>query len=231
MKNQASQPHQACAQWSNRILIASLAGIIYLTLFPFRIDFAAPHAFHISPFLLGTSVKASGHFDFFLNVLLFVPFGFGLSAQLRKRGSSRRASLLLALAAGAVTSYVVEFLQLYIETRDSGWGDVISNTSGAVAGFFLFDRWGEALLQHLSGWEERVETCLSLRRTCIFLLVYLGFFFTISIPLQKETRLSNWDTASLMFVGSDGTAQHAWRGQISRLQSGTGLSRRNRRVN
>ena len=218
MKDQASQPHQACAQWSNRILIASLAGIICLTLFPFRIDFAAPHAFHRSPFLLGTGVKYTGHFDFLLNVLLFVPFGFGLSAHLRKRGGSRRASLLLALAAGAVTSYVVEFLQLYIETRNSGWDDVISNTTGAVAGFFLFDQWGEALLQHLSGWEERVETCLSLRRTCIFLLVYLGFFFTLSIPLQEETRLSNWDTTSVMFVGGDGTAQYAWRGQISRLQ-------------
>jgi glycopeptide antibiotics resistance protein len=218
MKNQTSQPPQESSHWSNRILIASLIGIAYLTLFPFRFDFAVRHSLRRPPFLLGGGLKHVGHVDFFLNVLLFVPFGAGLAAQMRKRGASRTAALVVALAAGAITSYVVEFLQLYIPMRDSGWTDIVSNSMGSVAGFLLFESCGAMVLKPVSRWEERVGIWLSLRRTCVFLLVYLGFFFTLSIPLQRETRLSNWDTTVPMFIGSDGTARHAWRGQIAKLQ-------------
>src|ERR1700682_4465854 len=204
MKKHSSEPPQAWSQWSNRILILSLIGIAYLTFFPFRFDFAAVHPPNGSPFLLGPPVKHSEHISVFLNVLLFVPFGFGLSGQLRKRGVSRGRALILTLAAGAIASYMVEFLQFYIPTRNSGWDDVTPNTAGAVVGFLLFDRWGEIVLKPLSAWEARVEAWFSLRRACIFLLAYLGFFFTLSIFLQRESRLSNWDMTVPMFVGSDG---------------------------
>src|SRR5882762_7126386 len=167
MHKQSSQPQQAHSQWANRILILSFIGIIYLTLFPFRIDFATPQSHSISPFFLGPSLKHGDHMGFFLNLLLFVPFGFGFSAQLRKGGVSRGRVLALALAAGAVTSYCVELLQFYIPTRNSAWDDVTPNTAGAIVGFLVFDRWGEMLLKPLSAWGERVEAWLSLRRACI----------------------------------------------------------------
>jgi glycopeptide antibiotics resistance protein len=218
MTTQSSQAPQASSRWANRILILSFIGIIYLTLFPFRLDFGAPQSRSTSPFFLGPSLKHGDPLDFFLNLLLFVPFGFGFSAQLRKRGLSSGRVFALALAAGAVTSYCVEFLQFYIPTRSSGWDDVTPNTLGAILGSLLFDRWGEMLLKPLSALGERVETWVSLRRACIFLLAYLAFFFLLSIPLQRETRLSNWDTTVPMFVGSDGSPRHAWKGQIAKLQ-------------
>src|SRR5579863_6416784 len=136
MKTQDLPQQQACAAWSNRILILSLLGIACLTFFPFRFDFAPWHRLHASTFFLGRTLKHGGSVeDFLLNVLLFVPFGFGVSALVRKRGGSQWTSLLLALLAGAGVSYVVELLQLYIPARDSGWEDVISNTTGSVAGF------------------------------------------------------------------------------------------------
>src|SRR6266571_8482603 len=199
LKMQPSQPPQAWSQWPNRILILSLIGIACLTLFPFRFDFAAPQSRNLSPFFLGPSLKHGDSLDFFLNLLLFVPFGFGFSAQLRERGAKKGVTLALALAAGVVTSYVVEFLQFYIPTRNSAWDDITSNTSGAVVGCLLFDRCGEMLLKPLSAWGERTEAWLSVRRACIFLLAYLGFFIILSIPLQRETRLSNWDTTVPMF--------------------------------
>ena len=213
-----SQLPKAWSQWSNRILILSLVGIVYFTFFPFRLDFASPQSRTTSPFLLGPSLKHGEHVEFFLNVLLFVPFGFGLSAQFRKRGVSKGRVLLLALAAGAMTSYGVELLQFFIPTRNSAWDDITPNTLGAVLGFLLFDPWSEMLLNPLSRWEENVGRWLSLRRARFFLAAYLGFFFLVSIPLQQETRLSNWDSDVPMFVGSDGTARHAWKGQIARLQ-------------
>jgi glycopeptide antibiotics resistance protein len=218
MKKKFPQPHQAASQWANRILILSFIGIVLFTLFPFRLDFAFPQSRTTSPFFLGPDLKHGDHLDFFLNLLLFVPFGFGFSAGLRKRGVSRWQVLALALVAGAITSYVVEFLQFYIPTRNSGWDDILPNTSGAVVGFLLFDRCGEMLLKPLTEWGEKVEAWTSLRRACFCLLAYLGFFFLLSIALQRETRLSNWDTTVPMFVGSDGTARHAWKGQIAKLQ-------------
>jgi hypothetical protein len=71
--------------WSNRILILAIAGILFLTLYPFRFDFHAP-ARMVSPFLLGKGFKVHGLYDAFLNVLLFTPFGFGLAEKLSVAG-------------------------------------------------------------------------------------------------------------------------------------------------
>lgn len=209
---------QGCSRWSNRVLILSVLGIIYLTLFPFQIHFAHPHSFHGSPFLLGDSPKAVGTSDFFLNVLLFVPFGFGLSLQLCKRRIGRWTTTLAALVAGACVSYTVELLQLYIPGRDSGWEDVISNTTGSVAGTFVFALCGAAILEWVSKHADSFEDWLSPRRMALSLAVYFAFCFGISIPLQKETRLSNWDTQCSLIVGNDATGQNPWRGQIFVLQ-------------
>src|ERR1700674_2014384 len=180
-------PHQqVCAEWSNRILILSLLGIAYLTLFPFKFDFSLTFVFQRYPFLLNTSVKRSMFLDFFLNVLLFVPFGFGLSALLRQRGRSRWISLLAALAVGAGVSYLVEVLQFYIPARYSGWGDVISNTAGSVAGFFLFQLCGGALLEELSIWEKAFEGWLSPRRAALLLVAYFAICAGISVHLKNE---------------------------------------------
>ena len=218
MKNQALWSYLGCARWSNRLLLGSLVGIAYLTLFPFRFDFAA-HSSSWSPFLLGESLKSGQHSDFFLNILLFIPFGFGVSCWARKRGVSRAGALLWALAGGFLVSYVVELLQHYIPTRNSAWDDIPPNSMGAVAGFLIFEFCGGALLRMISKWEDIFERWLSPLRTAMVLLVYFGLWFGISIPLQQQTRLSNWDTQCGLFVGNDATGQNAWKGKVSRLQA------------
>jgi VanZ family protein len=218
MKTQDLPLQQASARWSNRILILSLLGIAWLTLFPFQLQFTAASAFHRSPFLLGATVKEIQYSDFFLNILLFVPFGFGICAQVRKQGGSRWSLLLLALAAGAVVSYLVEFLQLYIPDRDSGWVDVISNTMGSVVGFFLFELCGGAILKVLSVSEDLFAAWLSPRRTALLLAAYFAGWFGFSVILQNETRLSNWDPQCTLVAGNDATGENPWRGQIFLLQ-------------
>src|SRR5258708_36642019 len=116
MKKRSSLPPRALSQWSNRILILSLIGIVYFTFFPFRFDFAAPHPGNAPPFFLGPAQKHGVHLEFFLNVLLFVPFGFGFSAQLRKRGIGRGRGLLHALAAGARVPCTAEVLPVCCST-------------------------------------------------------------------------------------------------------------------
>jgi len=207
------------SRWANRILILSLLGIVYLTLFPFRFTSAPWHRLHAAVFLLGNSHKGySSALDAFLNILLFVPFGFGLSTRVRKWRDSRWRCVILALAAGVAASYTVELLQLFIPMRDSGWNDVITNSTGSVAGYFLFEFYGGAILQEAQKYEDAVEAWFSPRRGVLLLLVYFGIAFGISILLQRETRLSNWDSQCTLLVGNDASGGNPWRGQVLLLQ-------------
>ena len=218
MKTQDLPYQQVSANWSNRILILSLLGIAYLTLFPFQSPFVPTFELHRSPFLLGISGKRPSYWDFFLNVLLFVPLGFALCAKVRKRGGRRWISLLLSLAVGAGVSYAVEFMQLYIPSRDSGWADVISNTTGSVAGFFLFELCGGAILEVSSAIESFFRKWLLPPRVALLLASYFIVCFGVSGVLQKETRLSNWDPRCVLFLGNDASSQSPWMGQVFQLQ-------------
>jgi glycopeptide antibiotics resistance protein len=203
--------------WADRILILAVVGILFLTLYPFRIDFHTPGGIRY-PFLLGKSLKTAGFYDAFLNVLLFTPFGFGVAAKLRERGKSRPFVFLVALIAGACFSYTIEFLQIYIPERDSGWEDVFTNSSGAVVGFLLFDAFGAFLLPVLSRCERALATVLAGWRAALMLLVYFGLWFAASIPLQREARLSDWNTDVLLTIGNDANGKNPWAGQVRLVQ-------------
>ena len=210
----------ADSRWSTRILLLGLAGILFLTLYPFRFDL--PH--HLTA--NGPSVlvqgwgKDSGPFDSFLNVLLFIPFGFGLAGRFQERGKSRLLTLGLTLAIGALISYTIESLQVYVPSRDSGWEDVLTNSIGAVVGCLLFILCGPAVLRFLSTCETALESFLTPGRSALVLAIYIGLWIAISVPLQEESRLSNWDPSSLLVIGNAASGQpsSAWRGKVFRLE-------------
>lgn len=209
---------RACERWSNRILILAMLGIACLTLFPFEVRLPLPQAFARSPFYLGGSDKPLHSVDFFLNVLLFVPFGFGISAQVRKRGGNAWIALVLSVAAGAFVSYLVELAQLYIPGRDSGWDDVISNTTGAFVGALFFALGGAAFLEEFSKGADSVERWLTGPRAALVLVAYFAGVFGLTAHLQNKTRLSNWNTQAFLCVGNDASGGTPWRGQVFLLQ-------------
>src|ERR1700740_1580765 len=96
MKNQASrsQLENTASSWSNRILALAVTGILFLTLYPFRFSLHANPALNGSPFLLVSGGKSTGPLVAFLNISLFVPFGFGLSQTLREKRKSWATILL-----------------------------------------------------------------------------------------------------------------------------------------
>jgi len=204
--------------WSNRFLIAAIAGILFLTLFPFRFDFQTKLAGNASPFFLGHGTKVTGFMDAFLNVLLFVPFGFGLAEKLRERKISRSASFLMVFAAGAILSYGIEITQIYIPMRDSGWEDVFTNSTGSIFGFLLYELLGALIIDLLSRLEIALCSWLTLRRTAVILLIYFPFWFVISAILQKQTRPSNWGPDTFLVVGNEATGQNPWQGRVQKLQ-------------
>src|ERR1700722_14895846 len=111
--------------WPSRILLVALAGIFFLTFYPF--EFTLSQLPHGSLFLLNARTLQLEPKHNFLNILLFIPFGFGLAAKLREKARSWVATTLLCCVAGTLCSYTIEFSQLFIVGRDSGWDDVLCN--------------------------------------------------------------------------------------------------------
>jgi glycopeptide antibiotics resistance protein len=212
------RPRQRTTGWSNRFLIAAIAGILFLTLFPFRFDFQSKPLGIPWPFLLGSGMKTSGPLDVFLNVLLFVPFGFGLAEKLREKKISRLVTFVIVWAAGAIFSYAIELAQFFMPMRDSGWEDVISNSTGSLVGFFLFQIFGPSTIVFLSRCEAALRSWLTVTRVAVFLSIYFLSWFVLSGVLQMQTRLSNWDPDCLLFVGNEPGGQSPWKGQVQQLQ-------------
>ena len=205
------------SSWSNRILLLATAGILFLTMYPFRFSFhSLPHG--ASPFLLGSSGKGGGFADAFLNVLLFVPFGFGLAEKLRERGKSSGFVLAAALASGALFAYTIESLQLYIPERDSGWEDVFTNGSGSLVGSILYLAVGASVVRGLATTQQHLAARLTAKRVAFFLLVYFCIWFVLAAVLQKQSRLSDWNPDASLILGNDSSGRNPWRGQIQTLQ-------------
>ncbi len=204
--------------WSNRILIAALAGILFLTLYPFEFSLHTKLAPGASPFFLGKTDKGSGVLDVVLNIFLFMPFGFGLAANLRGKGKSWPAAFFSTWIAGALLSYCIEFLQIYIPARDSGWEDVFTNSTGAAIGFLAFELCGNVVSKVLSALEQRAESRLTLRRSAVILFAYFAACTLYSIALQNQTHLGNWSANCFLVFGNDATGRHAWRGKLARAE-------------
>jgi len=199
-------------------LIIAMIGIVYFTLFPFRLNIHTTAAGSEAPFLLGPSQKNSISLDFFLNILLFVPFGIGLGAQFRKQGIRRLKGAALALAAGLLVSYTIEFLQIYVPMRSSGWDDIFTNSSGSVLGYLLFELYGEAVFSSLYKFEYALRDWLSPRRVALLLLIYFGVWFGVSIYFQRKAALLNWDDRCPLIVGNDFAGRQPWNGRMQLLQ-------------
>lgn len=202
--------------WSNRFLTLAVAGILFLTMYPFELS--APKPYRSLPLLLGSGGKGGGLLDIFLNILLFVPFGFALGTKLLRRGKSWGTILICTLAAGALFSYAIELTQLYVPFRDSGWQDVFTNTTGSVIGgvaAFLISRW---VFSRLTAMQQAVRTWATPRRLAAVLLIYFGVWCVASAFLLQKISVRDWRTDSLLVFGNDATGLHPWKGHLLRVE-------------
>lgn len=72
-------------------------------------------------------------FDFSLNCIAYIPFGFLLAYMLRSRRPAVHA-LLLATLTGLALSVMMEYAQMYLPSRVSSNGDLLSNSIGTFCG-------------------------------------------------------------------------------------------------
>jgi len=111
--------------------LAALYGlaILYASLQPFANWMAPPPGTPFFPFAPWPPRWV--RYDIVTNLVAYVPFGFFVGLVPRR---PRSAGLTVALAAGALLSFSMEMLQMYVPTRDASVADLLSNAAGAAIG-------------------------------------------------------------------------------------------------
>jgi VanZ like family len=215
-KSRDLSPRLTSYPCSTRLLILSVAGILFLTLYPFRFDFTRTTHNGLLPVCLDGWGKDAGTFDGLLNVLLFIPFGFGLAAMLRRRGKSLLSCIGLCFLCGALLSYMVEVTQLFVPSRDSGWDDVFTNSSGSLVGCLMFAAIGKTILRAASSAEFAFRRWLTPVRGIAILALYSALWIVVSVSLQKKSRPVNWVSGSFLVLANEVTAERSpgWKGRI-----------------
>src|SRR2546425_3537051 len=100
--------------------------------------------------LLATNVSPPEDlFDIVGNLLLFVPFAFGLAAMGQGRGVRPERAIPLILVLGAALSFGVETLQCWLPDRDPSWFDVAANSASSAIGAGLHFAAGSEMLKRL----------------------------------------------------------------------------------
>lgn len=95
-------------------------------------------------------------FDAILNLLSYLPFGLLLALTLRARLSAL-PSLLLACTMGMLMSAGMEYLQMYLPTRNSSNLDILTNSVGTLLGALLalsLTNWTRSY-ERLAAWRDR----------------------------------------------------------------------------
>lgn len=139
-----------------RVALGSLAAIALLTLLPHPEAAVRAEATPITCIVCGDA----GGVDFFLNLLLFIPFGAGLAMV----GFSNRRAIFLCL----LVTLLVELLQMKVVTgRDASLGDVVANTLGGGVGVFLVANWRHLALPD-SRWAQNISIGYAFALVCVW---------------------------------------------------------------
>jgi len=89
--------------------------------------------------------STSNWLDVAVNILGFMPLGVLLMRWLTGRGMSAVMALCMAVSAGFVVSFGVEYLQAFLPSRDSSLRDLITNSAGTLIGsigYWGIGKWG-----------------------------------------------------------------------------------------
>ena len=126
------------------LFFISLTVIAFITLFPFHFE-QFDRIFRLSHYFEGFYFREYHHccthltiLEPLANVLLFVPFGFGLVGMIRSKYSSLISIFLIGLFVCIGFSLTIEILQIFQPRRTSSLTDLAMNTLGGAGGLTLF---------------------------------------------------------------------------------------------
>lgn len=186
----------------------SVMTILYGTLLPMQFNFAENRVFD---WKMSFAVQAR---DWVGNIFFFMPLGFSLMWAVAKLGRRSRIFLVLITLFGAVFSFTVEYLQLFLPTRGSSLRDIIANTLGTALGSALLIWRGDWILHQLSRFRTFAYQ-LNPLVWGILLVCYLGIVISGAVYLRNQAKLSGWRDDYFLLLGNEHTGGRAWRGSVT----------------
>jgi hypothetical protein len=121
------------------------------------------------------------------------------------------------LTLGLGLSFILELFQVFLPERDPSLSDILANSIGISLGFLGYCLWGEKVLSYASKTAKKSKTALSVKKLTLGFIGYVVLTLLISIVLQSETQLRNWDPTFPLVLGNESTGNRPWQGYISEL--------------
>ncbi len=190
-------------------ILGGIFCIVMLTLFPFKFEAIA---WGKKDALKEFFLNPSDAFDFYANILLFMPFGYGLSQWLKPKQFNLIIKFALVLGISLSSTITVETLQLFLPDRTSSIIDIFTNTLGGGLGGSIGLLWLDQRIVPSCQW--MVRQWHKQRSLTIALAVWITLMLGSTWKLSTMTQLSNWDPSFNLMVGNEGTGDRPWLGKV-----------------
>jgi glycopeptide antibiotics resistance protein len=190
-------------------IVGGIFFIVMLTLYPFRFESIvwgkknAIKEFFRNP---------SDWFDFYANILLFMPFGYGLSQSFGTKQFSNNLKLLFILGLSLAFTIMIETLQLFLPIRSSSVIDIFTNTLGGTVGGAYGLLSGHQLTRRGRDWVTK--QWLKPRSVAIVLALWLVLMFGVTGRLTSMVYLDKWNPDYNLVIGNDVMGDNGWRGNV-----------------
>jgi glycopeptide antibiotics resistance protein len=202
------------------IIIGSICVVLIATLHPFDFNF---HKISSPSQILSNFNNVSFFKDQINNLLLFMPFGFGLASFLEKNKIQNKHKdkiqifwkiLIITLLSAALSS-TVEVLQIFIPSRTPTPADIMNNTIGGILGSISFSLWNSPILT--SALAKIENNRHSPKAIAILFSFYILAIFLIYSPWKEGLNFSNWENDYPLIVGNETSKDRGWNGYIANL--------------
>ena len=205
-------------KWAGIILAISLIFVINVTLFPF--DFALSRDESLIEIIQGFDWSLNELYilsDFPGNILLFLPFGFGVAGLAHGYQLSKLKGFGLALLSGITLSLSIEILQSITSSRFPTTVDVFANTLGAAGGAIVFYLFGPALLVKIESGTQKIFINVSSWRLLGLAFFWVILLTSVTILFRNSYQLENWVPQFPLLVGNEKDGERVWTGTISEI--------------
>lgn len=176
------------------LVVAGILVVAACTLYPFEYETPAARSLTRWLFLYRGGEDRWGIVE---NILLFIPFGFGLSLWL----SDYLRKIIPLLGAVAFfsfgLSYSVEFVQHFLADRSPSQLDLLANTVGGILAAGAHQCWRR------NGRSQRM-----------LLVIHSSVFLAITFFLQSLAPLSNWDLGHQIALHNEPAGDRPWDGEV-----------------
>lgn len=143
-----------------------------------------------------------------INLLIVIPFSFGLAGLLRRVGHSWSRVMGLTVGSIVALSTTIELVQVYIPERIPSLADIATNALGAVVGVLL-------LRLAVFGVRRAIVRYASPVTVAAGLAIYAGFVALFTTYLLWSAGLSNWGDDFPLNLGNEATDFRPWQGDIA----------------